>query len=164
MRRLFQKVCSRVGLIWWRRVDRREIPGPIFALALAHAIADLISRLLSMLACTFIHGRSIKRQQRRFMLNLQKMCVLSCLAINHTVSTSFAFQTRYCVKWKSSEGKLVLKITDNTTVRMADFIDVARPSEILAVSQIQDILLHLPRSIRGSEPFLDAEDAKQTTL
>lgn len=25
-------------------------------------------------------------------------------------------QTRYCVKWKSSEGKLVLKITDNTTV------------------------------------------------
>ncbi|KAJ7028074.1 signal recognition particle, SRP9/SRP14 subunit [Mycena alexandri] len=23
--------------------------------------------------------------------------------------------TRYCVKWKSSEGKLVLKITDNTT-------------------------------------------------
>ena len=26
-------------------------------------------------------------------------------------------QTRYCVKWKSSEAKLVLKITDNTTVR-----------------------------------------------
>lgn len=25
-------------------------------------------------------------------------------------------QTRYCVKWKSSEGKLVLKITDDTTV------------------------------------------------
>ena len=25
-------------------------------------------------------------------------------------------QTRYCVKWKSSEAKLVLKITDNTTV------------------------------------------------
>ncbi|EAU87413.1 hypothetical protein CC1G_02172 [Coprinopsis cinerea okayama7 len=24
-------------------------------------------------------------------------------------------QTRYCVKWKSSEGKLVLKITDNVT-------------------------------------------------
>ncbi|KAL0952872.1 hypothetical protein HGRIS_007091 [Hohenbuehelia grisea] len=23
--------------------------------------------------------------------------------------------TRYCIKWKSSEGKLVLKITDNTT-------------------------------------------------
>jgi len=23
--------------------------------------------------------------------------------------------TRFCVKWKSSEGKLVLKITDNTT-------------------------------------------------
>ncbi|KAF8963289.1 signal recognition particle, SRP9/SRP14 subunit, partial [Flammula alnicola] len=23
--------------------------------------------------------------------------------------------TRYCVKWKSSEGKLVLKITDDTT-------------------------------------------------
>ncbi|KAJ7930598.1 signal recognition particle, SRP9/SRP14 subunit [Mycena leptocephala] len=23
--------------------------------------------------------------------------------------------TRYCVKWKASEGKLVLKITDNTT-------------------------------------------------
>ncbi|KAF7344968.1 Signal recognition particle protein [Mycena venus] len=23
--------------------------------------------------------------------------------------------TRYCVKWRSSEGKLVLKITDNTT-------------------------------------------------
>jgi len=26
-------------------------------------------------------------------------------------------QTRYCVKWRSSEGKLVLKITDDTTVR-----------------------------------------------
>ncbi len=26
-------------------------------------------------------------------------------------------QTRYCVKWKASEGKLVLKITDDTTVR-----------------------------------------------
>lgn len=25
-------------------------------------------------------------------------------------------QTRYCVKWKSAEAKLVLKITDNTTV------------------------------------------------
>ncbi|KAG5642653.1 hypothetical protein DXG03_002365 [Asterophora parasitica] len=24
-------------------------------------------------------------------------------------------EARYCVKWKSSEGKLVLKITDNTT-------------------------------------------------
>ncbi|KAH7882743.1 signal recognition particle, SRP9/SRP14 subunit [Phlebopus sp. FC_14] len=24
-------------------------------------------------------------------------------------------KTRYCVKWKSSEGKLVLKITDDTT-------------------------------------------------
>ncbi|TFK26960.1 signal recognition particle, SRP9/SRP14 subunit, partial [Coprinopsis marcescibilis] len=24
-------------------------------------------------------------------------------------------QTRYCVKWKESDGKLVLKITDNTT-------------------------------------------------
>jgi len=30
----------------------------------------------------------------------------------------FSMQTRYCVKWKSSEGKLVLKITDNTTVRL----------------------------------------------
>ena len=25
-------------------------------------------------------------------------------------------QTRYCVKWKSSEGKLILKVTDDTTV------------------------------------------------
>lgn len=25
-------------------------------------------------------------------------------------------QTRYCVKWRGSEGKLVLKITDDTTV------------------------------------------------
>ncbi|KAJ4464728.1 signal recognition particle SRP9/SRP14 subunit [Lentinula lateritia] len=25
------------------------------------------------------------------------------------------FKTRYCVKWKSSEGKLVLKITDNVS-------------------------------------------------
>lgn len=25
-------------------------------------------------------------------------------------------QARYCVKWKSSEGKLVLKVTDNTSV------------------------------------------------
>ncbi|KAH9476684.1 Signal recognition particle 9 kDa protein [Psilocybe cubensis] len=28
---------------------------------------------------------------------------------------SHPLQTRYSVKWKSSEGKLVLKITDNTT-------------------------------------------------
>jgi signal recognition particle subunit SRP9 len=27
-------------------------------------------------------------------------------------------QARYCVKWRSSEGKLVLKITDDTTVRL----------------------------------------------
>ncbi|KAJ3817468.1 hypothetical protein F5880DRAFT_1706047 [Lentinula raphanica] len=26
------------------------------------------------------------------------------------------FKTRYCVKWKSSEGKLVLKITDDVSV------------------------------------------------
>ncbi|KAJ3712488.1 signal recognition particle, SRP9/SRP14 subunit, partial [Lentinula raphanica] len=25
------------------------------------------------------------------------------------------FKTRYCVKWKSSEGKLVLKITDDVS-------------------------------------------------
>ena len=25
-------------------------------------------------------------------------------------------QTRYCVKWRSVEGRLVLKITDDTTV------------------------------------------------
>lgn len=29
---------------------------------------------------------------------------------------SSILQTRYCVKWRSSQGKLVLKITDNTTV------------------------------------------------
>ncbi|KAI0061254.1 signal recognition particle, SRP9/SRP14 subunit [Artomyces pyxidatus] len=29
--------------------------------------------------------------------------------------TSSPQKTRYCVKWKSSEGKLVLKITDDTT-------------------------------------------------
>ena len=31
---------------------------------------------------------------------------------------SSIFQTRYCVKFRSSEGKLVLKITDNTTVSL----------------------------------------------
>lgn len=38
--------------------------------------------------------------------------ILSFLAvlINHWK------QTRYCVKWKSSEANLVLKVTDNTTV------------------------------------------------
>ncbi|KAI0310808.1 signal recognition particle, SRP9/SRP14 subunit [Amylostereum chailletii] len=29
--------------------------------------------------------------------------------------TTSPTKTRYCVKWKSSEGKLVLKITDDTT-------------------------------------------------
>ena len=27
------------------------------------------------------------------------------------------WQTRYCVKWRSVEGKLVLKVTDDSTVR-----------------------------------------------
>ena len=28
-------------------------------------------------------------------------------------------KARYCVKWRSSEGKLVLKVTDNTSVSYA---------------------------------------------
>lgn len=35
---------------------------------------------------------------------------------------SSILQTRYCVKWRSSQGKLVLKITDNTTVSSAKIL------------------------------------------
>lgn len=58
-------------------------------------------------------GRSIKRLQRTCMSSLRERSAPSLMP---RCSTSLRHQTRYCVKWKSSEGKLVLKITDDTTV------------------------------------------------
>jgi hypothetical protein len=51
------------------------------------------------------------------------------------------------VKWKSSEAKLVLKITDNTTVRRYQIQHGKPHSKSGIVSQIQDQLLDLPQPV-----------------
>lgn len=72
-------------------------------------------------------------------------------------------KTRYCIKWKSSEGKLVLKITDNTTVRFQQHgssLFFYTLMDSVPVSEIQDILVHISQSIRGLESLFDAKDAE----
>jgi hypothetical protein len=67
--------------------------------------------------CTSTHGNSIKK--------LLKICMpphLERYVRTHNVNTANelranCWETRYGVKWRSSEGKLVLKITDDVTVR-----------------------------------------------
>ena len=67
---------------------------------------------------TFTPGKTSRMQQRHFTQNHRIMFVLSLLKKKKKFSCNLisSYQTRYCVKWRSSQGKLVLKITDNATV------------------------------------------------
>lgn len=69
-------------------------------------------------------------------------------------------QARYCVKWRSSEGKLVLKITDDTTVCRYLIYFWTHILHISAVHQVQNLLLDLPQSIRSFESIANAENAE----
>ena len=64
---------------------------------------------------TSLPGKNFRKPQKIFMKNPQ---IPSVQPSPHLPSSpaDARTQTRYCVKWKSSEAKLVLKITDNTTV------------------------------------------------
>lgn len=57
------------------------------------------------------------------MPNLLKRCVpfVACSTSKESISLYPVFQARYCVKFKQPEGKLVLKITDDETVRSLTF-------------------------------------------
>ena len=70
-------------------------------------------------------------------------------------------QARYCVKWKASEGKLVLKLTDDTTVRAVLFCQsLSYLTLSYLVFEVQDLLLRLPESLRCFEQVTHAKDAK----
>jgi hypothetical protein len=93
-------------------------------------------------------------------------------------SNTYAFsadglrKTRYSVKWKSSEGKLVLKITDDVTVRICPFLTnvliplwgrtivhcVDQPRNMHAVSKIQNSFVHFPGPLRGTQSLSDSKD------
>ena len=50
-----------------------------------------------------------------------KVCTL--LRLWHTDADQVCpMKTRYVVKWRASEGKMVLKITDDTTVRLTPIL------------------------------------------
>ena len=115
-------------------------------------------------------GKSFRKPQKICTKNPQTPSVQSTL-VDRPLLLIRPTQTRYCVKWKSSEAKLVLKITDNTTVSPPSH---SRPllvscertrSDVLRhpVSQVQNILLRLSQPIRGSEPHSHEEDAKPKT-
>lgn len=47
-----------------------------------------------------------------------KVSICIALGTSDYLNLCIRCQARYCVKWKPSDGKLVLKITDDTTVRI----------------------------------------------
>jgi hypothetical protein len=54
-------------------------------------------------------------------------------------------QARYCVKWKSSEGRLILKVTDNTSVSYNVCISSLNICDLsFQVHQVQNELVDLP--------------------
>jgi len=63
---------------------------------------------------TSIPGKSSRMRQRSCIQNLRIRWVPSGGIILQFWYRNM--QARYCVKWRSSEGKLVLKVTDNTSV------------------------------------------------
>ncbi|GLB44287.1 putative signal recognition particle 9 kDa protein (SRP9) [Lyophyllum shimeji] len=83
-------------------------------------------------------------------------------------------KTRYCVKWKSSEGKLVLKITDNTTCikfktysnpaaticASTRFTDGAGPSQ----SRTRHPVLHHAIVVRCSSRGREKEEAEEKEM
>jgi signal recognition particle subunit SRP9 len=66
--------------------------------------------------CTSIRGKSIRRLLKTCTLAHQERYAFVA-ALDRSTLKLTVWKTRYSVKWKSSEGKLVLKITDNVTVR-----------------------------------------------
>ena len=67
---------------------------------------------------TSLPGKNFRKLQKIFTKNPQIPSVQPSLPHHRRPSLAdTTTQTRYCVKWKSSEARLVLKITDNTTVR-----------------------------------------------
>ena len=65
------------------------------------------------------------------------------------------------MKWKSSEGKLVLKITDDVTVRFVSYISFlierihSPPTQVL---EVQNTFFYLPWPLRGAESLSDPEN------
>ena len=113
--------------------------------------------------CTSTPGSSSRMQLRPFTQNHRTMFVLSKSISANLISHLFS-QTRYCVKWRSSQGKLVLKITDNTTVSSAHLYHVSLLTyNNNLVYQVQNSFFHLSQSIRVFELVVDAKDAKPKT-
>ena len=88
---------------------------------------------------------------------------LSCCCFFLTTTT----QTRYCAKYHAHSHKLVLKITDNVTVRTSSppffsffFLFSHSLTPHTLVHQIQDLLLHLPQPLRRDHARAHAQDAK----
>ncbi|KII90230.1 hypothetical protein PLICRDRAFT_40427 [Plicaturopsis crispa FD-325 SS-3] len=69
---------------------------------------------------------------------------------------------RYCVKWKSSEGKLVLKITDNTTcLKFKTYSSIfLNRFEALNLSLMQKMQNHRVPEPAAPQPLAPAEPAK----
>jgi signal recognition particle subunit SRP9 len=81
---------------------------------------DSDSGALQMLRwSTSLPGKNFRKLQKAFTKNLQIPSVPQRISLHLSsflILIDHRMQTRYCVKWKSSEAKLVLKVTDNTTV------------------------------------------------
>lgn len=73
--------------------------------------------------CTSTRGKSIKKPLKTCTpTHPERYDTLSAPSSNtYAFSADGLRKTRYSVKWKSSEGKLVLKITDDVTVRICPF-------------------------------------------
>ena len=65
---------------------------------------------------TSLPGKNFRKLLKTSTKNPQIQSVFYRLFIVFLLVLMWVLQTRYCVKWKSAEAKLVLKITDNTTV------------------------------------------------
>ena len=61
---------------------------------------------------------------------------VSGTSLLYLLSADRTAQTRYCVKWRAADGKLVLKITDNTTVSRTITLPAPQSSSSTSVSQI----------------------------
>jgi hypothetical protein len=79
---------------------------------------------------------------------------------NEQLVTDYWEKTRYSVKWKSSEGKLVLKITDDVTVRNTSpsSFGVEHKKNNQTVSEIQNSFFHFPWSLRGTQSIAHPEN------
>lgn len=64
------------------------------------------------------------------------------------------------MKWKSSEGKLVLKITDDVTVRcfLIFFSHQTYSIHFPTVLEVQNTFFYLPWPLRGAESLSNPEN------